>query len=169
VRTAISPITESAGAAGGRDAGFTLLEILIVLAIVAIIGGLALSFGVGALGKERAEVTAQEIAQGLRRARSRAIADNADRAFEIDVEARQMHVPGEAVHALPASLDVEMTTAAAERTAASAGSIRFFPDGSSTGGEITVADATQTFTVRVDWLTGGVEIVRAPPPDHPRH
>ena len=38
------------------------------------------------------------------------------------------------------------------------GAIRFFPDGSSTGGEIMLAGAAGTFFVRVDWLTGRIRI-----------
>ncbi len=38
------------------------------------------------------------------------------------------------------------------------GAIRFYPDGSSTGGRITVASGERKFLVDVDWLTGRVSI-----------
>jgi len=39
------------------------------------------------------------------------------------------------------------------------GSIRFFPDGGSNGGRITVASGDRKFEVDVDWLTGRVAIL----------
>jgi general secretion pathway protein H len=39
------------------------------------------------------------------------------------------------------------------------GSIRFFPDGGSNGGRITVASGERKFEVDVDWLTGRVAIL----------
>ena len=39
------------------------------------------------------------------------------------------------------------------------GSIRFYPDGGSNGGRITVASGERKFEVDVDWLTGRVAIL----------
>ena len=39
------------------------------------------------------------------------------------------------------------------------GSIRFFPDGGSNGGRITVASGERKYEVDVDWLTGRVAIL----------
>jgi general secretion pathway protein H len=38
------------------------------------------------------------------------------------------------------------------------GAIRFYPDGSSTGGRITVTFGRTQYLVDVDWLTGRVSI-----------
>ena len=38
------------------------------------------------------------------------------------------------------------------------GGIRFFPDGSSTGGYIALADDKTEYRVKVDWLTGHISI-----------
>jgi len=38
------------------------------------------------------------------------------------------------------------------------GGIRFFPDGSSTGGRISVARGQRTLVVEVDWLLGRVSV-----------
>jgi general secretion pathway protein H len=168
VRTETSPIISIAAPTGRHPAGFTLLELLIVMAIMAVVAGISLAVGGRSLGTDKPEVVAQDIAQHLRRARSRAIADNIDRALYLDVEAKQLRVDGDTPRPLPARLDLDLLTATSERQARNVGSIRFYPDGSSTGGEIAVADATQAFIVRVEWLTGDVEIVRAPPPDRPR-
>ena len=64
-------------------------------------------------------------------------------------------------HALPAALEVELFTAHTEQISDDAGNIRFFPDGSSTGGEIVLGDGRSKFHVQVDWLTGRVSILDA--------
>ena len=47
-----------------------------------------------------------------------------------------------------------MTYAAVIRSAASEGGFQFFPDGSSTGGEITLSLRGQQEKLCIDWLTG---------------
>jgi general secretion pathway protein H len=53
---------------------------------------------------------------------------------------------------------MELLTVAGERRTAVQSAIRFNPDGSSTGGRITVGDAVRKIAVGVDWLTGRVSL-----------
>ena len=39
------------------------------------------------------------------------------------------------------------------------GAIRFFPDGSSTGGRVTLMVGERSYAVDVDWLTGRVRVL----------
>lgn len=166
-RIATSPTIDVA--AGRRlEGGFTLLELLVVLVMMAMIAAASLSFGGRSLTRSQPEVVAYEIAQSLRRTRARAIAENRDQAFEVDVESRTVQAGGEAPRRVPAGLDLALVAATTERRSRTSGGIRFYPDGSSTGGEIRVADARQAFLVEVGWLTGSVEVVRGSPTDGPR-
>ena len=61
--------------------------------------------------------------------------------------------------ALPESLALRLYSAQSELSSQTTGSIRFFPDGSSTGGAITVSGPKLAYRVNVDWLTGAVAIV----------
>lgn len=143
-------------------AGFTLIEIIVVLAIL----GLALALAAGyrplqssALSLEGA---AAELASGLRLARSEAIADNRTTVFAVDVAAHRYRVGDLAPRALPPNLAIQLVSVAGERQAASVSGIRFNPDGSSTGGRITVAGANRRVAIGVDWLTGRVRIADVP-------
>ena len=141
-----------------RCAGFTLIEVIVTLAIL----GLALvlvagykppwSSGLGLKG------TASELASGLRLARSEAIASNRPVPFDLDVTGHVYRVGARAERRLPANLSIELVTIAGESRGARIGDIRFNPDGSSTGGRIVLAEGTRRTAVGVDWLTGRVSV-----------
>jgi general secretion pathway protein H len=141
-----------------RCSGFTLIEVIVTLAIL----GLALvlvtgfkppwSSGVGLKG------TAAELASGLRLARSEAIVSNRSVAFDIDVIRHRYRVGAGTVRGLPAQLSIELLTIAGEKRDVGTGDIRFDPDGSSTGGRIALADGQRHVAVGVDWLTGRVSV-----------
>lgn len=151
-------VTGRAVAAAG---GFTLFEVLIVLAIVALVSATMVPMIARHTGAGRAEQTAREIAAALRQARSDAIADNADDGVVIDTEQRTYRVAGGPAKRLPATVELSLVTAASEVREGFQGAIRFFPDGSSTGGEIAIVQGDAAFRVSVDWLTGRIAIARA--------
>jgi len=59
---------------------------------------------------------------------------------------------------LPKGIDLKLYTAQSEVTSERKGGIRFYPDGSSTGGRITLSAGERKYLVDVDWLTGRVSI-----------
>jgi general secretion pathway protein H len=145
-------------AVGRRDAGFTLLEILITLAILSFALVLIVGFKPpwsSALGLRG---TAGELAAGLRAARSEAIVGNRPVVFELDLPGHRYRVGAGPVRQLPAGLKLALLTVSGEQRDAARGDIRFNPDGSSTGGRITIADGTHSLAVGVDWLNGRVSI-----------
>jgi general secretion pathway protein H len=56
-------------------------------------------------------------------------------------------------------IDITLFTAQSELTDAKTGAIRFYPDGSSTGGRVMLAREDRKFLVEVDWMTGQVKIL----------
>ncbi|MGE0357074.1 MAG: GspH/FimT family pseudopilin [Burkholderiales bacterium] len=143
----------------GAGRGFTLLELLLVLVIAA--AGYALVARVGSGGLSGAELksAARAVAAGLRDARGTAIATQASVALTLDLEHRSMEVGGGGrARSLPQRLDLKLYTAQSEIVDDKRGAIRFYPDGSSTGGRVTLAAGERRLLVDVDWLTGRVTI-----------
>lgn len=140
--------------------GFTLLELMLVLLLLGLAYGLAgPMLGDRPTGLEMQSATRQ-IAAGMRKARGTAITQNREAVLTLDLGKRQFAVTGDPkVYALPQSLDYSLFTAQSEVVREQTGNIRFFADGSSTGGRITVVAGKRTQTVDVDWITGRVKIL----------
>ena len=121
----------------------------------------ALFLGVPFRGTSMADLkaAARTLASGLRQAQTTAMATKRDALLTIDLDAREFQVTGiEAARNLPKDLEISLYTAQQEVTSDKKGSIRFYPDGSSTGGRITLAVGERKYLVDVDWLTGRVSI-----------
>jgi general secretion pathway protein H len=143
-----------------RQAGFTLIEMLVVVAIM----GFALSMVVtrGPVRSQALEMKAavSEVAQGLRLARSRAIATNTPVQFAVDVPLRSFRIDRGTPTVLPRSLSIAMTAVSEETLGARLAAIRFNGDGSATGGRIELTDGQRRSQVGVDWLTGRVSVLQ---------
>lgn len=135
-------------------AGFTLLEMLVVMAIIAA----TLAVAIPALRKPpdslRLETAARTVSSVLRLARAEAIARNREIAMEIDTDSRLLRSPATPPLRLEEGLLIKLTLAAPEQRNRNAGAILFFPDGTSSGGDIVLSLAQRHVTVSSNWLTG---------------
>lgn len=140
--------------------GFTLLELMVVLVIAAAAAALILpNFG-GGLAALEIRGAARDLASALRFARGQAIAERSPAALTLDVAARRYRVSGrERDYDLPGGIDIKLLTGRSELLDADVGRITFFPDGTATGGRITLSAGQQRYIVDVNWLTGRVAIV----------
>jgi len=139
--------------------GFTLLELLMVLVIAAAGYALVVRFTAGGVSGAELKSAARAVAAGLRDARGTAIARQESAALVLDLEHRSFEVSGRGrARSLPERLELKLYTAQSEIVDEKRGAIRFYPDGSSTGGRVTVASGERRFLVDVDWLTGRVSI-----------
>lgn len=139
-------------------AGFTLIEVIVTLAIL----GLAMILVTGYRAPWSSTLglkgTAAALASGLRLARSQAIATNREVTLDLDLKAHRWRVGRGELRPLPAKLKIKLLTVAGEQRGRGVGGIRFNPDGSSTGGRISLADGASQIAVGVDWLTGRVTV-----------
>ncbi len=139
--------------------GFTLIELLVVLLIIGALLTLAPAAYYRMAPGLEARAAARQVAAVLREARSLAIRDNRETVVTVDTAQRAYRLDGDArLHELSETLTVSLVTAASERLGETTGRIRFFPDGTSTGGRVKLSSDERTFDITVDWLTGRVEI-----------
>lgn len=149
-----------------RDRGFTLIEVLVVVAVL----GLALAL-LAARGPQRSAAldlrgAAEQVAGSLRLARARAIASNRMVGVTFDAAARSVRLDGTAPGVLPPGVGLSVTATFSDAGVGEAPgtpvrAIRFAPDGSSTGGRVLLDGRGRRVQVGVDWLTGRVSVADA--------
>ena len=144
------------------ERGFTLIELLVVLALLGLFITLVPTAMQNALPGVNLRVAARELVDGFRTARSRAVSGNRESFVLIDVDRQLYRIDKEGEnHVLPGKLSVDLRTAASEQLDETRGRIRFYPDGTSTGGRVTLTSGDDAYHVNVDWFDGRVEVVRA--------
>ncbi|AGA88924.1 general secretion pathway protein H [Thioflavicoccus mobilis 8321] len=143
-----------------RVRGFTLIELLVVLALMGAILAITPPLIGKALPGVELKAAARRTAAGLRLARAEAIRSGRDAAFILDVEAHRFRVDGDyRAGQIPADIALRVQVAERETSADDVGAIRFFPDGSSTGGVVVLARDDRGYEVGVNWLTGRIRMV----------
>ena len=139
---------------GSSEDGFTLLEILIVIAIIAMVTTIALPAITRPSDRFLLDQTLHEIRSALRATRSTAITTNRIQTFTVDTRDRSYGSAAVGDRHFPAKINAEIKIAEPERISSSRGGIRFFPDGSSTGGELIFSIEARQAMLCVHWLTG---------------
>lgn len=140
--------------------GFTLFELLLVLLLLGLAYGLTgPMLADGSVGLDIKTATRQ-LSAGLRKARNTAATGRREAFLLLDVEERYFSVSGDSKrYLLPATLDYSLFTAENEKVSTQTGAIRFYPDGSSIGGRITVTTSGHKTILDIDWLTGRVAVL----------
>ena len=143
------------GAASGAR-GFSLLEMVLVLALVALASLLAAAAMTGGFDGMRLRSAAKEVAAQLRFTRAQAIATGEPQRFTLDPAAHRWTAPKSRSGELPRQLGLSVVAAREVQPAAGEGAIVFFADGASTGGRVRLALDDAAWDVDVAWLTGEV-------------
>ncbi len=140
------------------NAGFTLLELIVVLAIVALgYSAVAVNFSSGndAMALKAA---ARDLTSGLRYVRSQAMLSHETATLDFNLSDNSYSLTGqEKIYTLPENIDVTINTAKDELHDGVA-QLRFFPDGSSIGGRVTLEKKSHVQEININWLTGHVTL-----------
>ncbi|MDR0587576.1 MAG: GspH/FimT family pseudopilin [Burkholderiales bacterium] len=162
---------EASDRARSRVRGMTLLEILVVLSLIAVLLGMAIpSIRGESPSNSELKGAARMLLSVAGEARAEAIHRREETLLTIDLDRRRFriehglqdpHAESRPEHALPESIDLQLYTATNDVINDHTGSIRFYPDGSSNGGRVTIAAKKMSprfYEVTIDWLTGRARI-----------
>jgi general secretion pathway protein H len=136
--------------------GFTLIELLVVLFVMGLLLTLAVPSFRNVLPGVELKTSTRQVATALREARGQAIAANDDASVTFDLAEVRLRVEGSDWLALRGVERMSVFTAGSETPDETTARIRFFADGSSTGGRVTLDGGNSGYLVAVDWLTGHV-------------
>jgi general secretion pathway protein H len=139
-----------------------MVELLVVMAIAALLLTAVPPLISAAFPGVELKAAARRTAAALRLARETAIRTGADAALVVDVQERTFALTGMRTLSLPSQVHVKLNAASREMLDDQRGAVRFFPDGSSTGGVILLTRDTANggagYQVGVNWLTGRVRM-----------
>lgn len=142
--------------------GFTLVELMAVIVLLAIaLTAVTFSFS-KSLQSAKIRGASRDLVAALRYTRGQAIVKSKQEVLLLDLDNNSYTAPGKGAVKLPKGMNLRLTTAETEVTGGNAGGIRFFPDGSSTGGHISVFQGQREWRVNVAWLTGEIALDEAP-------
>lgn len=146
------------------QAGFSLLETLVVLTILSLAAAIAAPALFDRTGARAVTRSASEAAALLRRARAEAALSGSDAVVEVDLKAKSLSATWtDRKLLLPDDMRIEAITAQEEVVVADRAPFRFFADGGATGGELRFSLKRAEARVGVDWLTGRISRASTPP------
>lgn len=142
------------------QSGFTLLEIVVAVAIMAIVVSVSVPLMQRLFQSSQYQSAVNDVVTMLSSARLMAVRQGADVDVLINPQTREIS-RGDSVHSLPKSLQLEVL-GSHELNREGVGVIRFYADGGSSGGYVNLtSEGNATVQVQVDWLLGRVSLCKA--------
>lgn len=143
------------------DAGFTLIEVVCALAILAITAAIVLPRFPRGTSMSRLEAYALSTATALRADRDAAIRRRDVVGTTVDTKSRVVRAgASNRTVQIPADVDMDVLLPSRCSRVGAVSAVVFFPTGMSCGGVITLTRGGVGFEVRVNWLVGGVNVQR---------
>ena len=142
------------------ERGFTLLEMVCVIAIVAMVAAVLLPLVPRNTSRARLQAYAIEAASLLKADRNVAIRLATEVSTLVDTSSRAIRSGATAeLIRIPDDVRFEALLPQSCRQRAAPSTISFFADGMSCGGAIALTRLNSSYEIRVNWLTGRVEII----------
>jgi general secretion pathway protein H len=139
--------------------GFTLLEMVCVLAIIALLAAVLLPFIPHETSRSRLQAYALQTAALLKTDRTAAIRRQASVATLVDAEARAIRSGvSRAAILIPDDVRFDALLPQTCQRQAALSTISFFANGTSCGGTIRLTRFDTGYEIRVNWLTGRIEV-----------
>jgi general secretion pathway protein H len=140
--------------------GFTLLEMVCVLAIIALLSAVLMPFIPHETSRARLQAYALQAAALLQADRNAAIRRQTSVATAVDAGARALRSgSSQAVLRVPQDVRFDAVLPKTCQQQAALSTISFFANGTSCGGTIALTRLDAGYEIRVNWLTGRIEIV----------
>ena len=140
--------------------GFTLLEMVCVLAIIALLSAVLLPFVPRETSRSRLQAFALQTAALLKTDRNAAIRRGTSVATLVDAEARSIRSgASRATILIPNDVRFDAVLPQTCERRAALSNINFFANGTSCGGTIALTRFDAGYEIRVNWLTGRIEVI----------
>ena len=142
-----------------KQTGFTLIEVIVVMVMIAVLGGMVASSMTDGLRKAKIRAVSKNLVSAMRYTRGQAVVKHEQKTITFNVEDKTYQAPRKKVVHIPDEIDINVYTADSEVADETIGSIRFFSDGSSTGGWVKLTHKNKIWKINVNWLTGEIAMI----------
>jgi general secretion pathway protein H len=140
------------------ERGFTLVEILVVIMIMGVVVAMVGSAMGYSLTGQQMRSASRDLIAALRYTRGQAIVKREPQVLMLNVDEKSYRAATRASVKLPEQFDLAIETARQEMVSEGEAGIRFYPDGSSTGGNIELSRGDTVWRIDINWLTGEVSL-----------
>lgn len=139
------------------DDGYTLVELLVVMAIIAMVS-VSIPFAYGRLvPSAELNKTAREVANELRLVAAQARGSGSDIVLAFPAEGGPLNLPNERKLPLPANIALAYEPLFPNSSDENGG-VTFYGEGGSTGGVLTLQRGSGRRALEINWLTGHVSL-----------
>jgi prepilin-type N-terminal cleavage/methylation domain-containing protein len=138
--------------------GFTLLEIILVLFLMAFILGLSTIFFANTLPSSRLYATAREISATIRHARHLALINGDKQTMTINLDSRNYGIEGIAQKNIPSGITLKVTDPLLGDIHKGEYPFIFHATGAMEGGTIVLSTEKKTVSIQLDPVVGSVVI-----------
>ena len=139
--------------------GFTLLEMIVTISIIALFAGMASQLLNSSSDRMRFEESLRKFCSTLRMLQSSAIAQDRETSVSIDLLSNSYFADSNHYGSFPDKSNIILEVAGNSTNHNRNGSIVFFPDGSSTGADVSLISDKIMAKVTVNWLTGNTTCI----------
>lgn len=141
-----------------KSKGFSLIEILVVMVMLAVIAGFVSSSMFDSLKKAKLRAVSKDLVSALKYTRGQAVIKHQQSEIVFNVEDKTYKAAKRKTVTIPPEVDINLYTAASDIVDDKVGKIRFFSDGSSTGGWVKLTHKEKIWKINVNWLTGEIRL-----------
>lgn len=139
-----------------EDAGFTLLELIVVLFLISLIAGMSVVVFTGTLSSGKLDATARSLVAAMKHARGQSSMSGEPRAVFIDLDAGSYGIEGTGGRLFPSGISVAVYDLLGETQTSGKHLIAFDPVGGIQGGTVILATPQRSVTVRPDPIVAAV-------------
>lgn len=139
-------------------AGFTLLEVTLVLFLICLILGLSTVFFANTLPSNRLNATAREISATIRYARTLARVNGEKHTLTIDLDSKLYGIEGRGSKNIPDDINIKIIDPLLGEVHNGKYSITFYETGAIEGGTIVLSTKKKTVNIEVDPIVGSVVV-----------
>jgi general secretion pathway protein H len=145
-----------------RTSGFMLLDLALALTVLLLMFAVVWPLVGSRTNSAQQAATALDIALLLRADRTAATRDGIPTGTRIDLARRVITGAGGRQVRVPSDVAMDLTTGTQCIEGARRFVILFAPDGSSCGGVLTLRRGNLTYAVRINWLSGMIDVLNVP-------